>query len=60
MEGNKRCWQHRGMRAGSSFSGLGSGITFLSCGVTLQNGSTCMRTPAYGRKRCEQHKGRRV
>jgi hypothetical protein len=60
VEGNKRCWQHKGMRAGSSFSGLGSGITFLSCGVTLQNGSTCMRTPAYGRKRCEQHKGRRV
>lgn len=60
VEGNKRCWQHKGMRAGSSFSGLDSGRTFLACGVTLQNGSICMRTPAYGRKRCEWHKGRRV
>jgi hypothetical protein len=60
VEGNKRCWQHKSMRAGSSFSGLYSGITLHACGVTLQNGSVCMRTPAHGRQRCEQHKGRRV
>lgn len=60
VQENKRCWQHKGMRAGSSFSGYDSGGTSLTCGVTLPNGAICMRTPPNGRKRCEQHKGRRV
>lgn len=59
-EGNKRCWQHKGMRAGSSFSGFDSGTSLLTCGITLQNGSVCMMTPARGRKRCERHKGMRL
>lgn len=30
------------------------------CGVTLEDGSTCLEDPLEGRKRCELHKGRRV
>ncbi|KAF5481880.1 hypothetical protein F2P56_002494 [Juglans regia] len=60
VQGNKRCWQHKGMRADSSSAGFGSEITSLTCGVSLQNGSVCMRSPAHGRKRCEQHRGRRI
>ncbi|XP_041005167.1 protein EFFECTOR OF TRANSCRIPTION 2-like isoform X1 [Juglans microcarpa x Juglans regia] len=60
VQGNKRCWQHKGMRADSSSAGFGSEITSLTCGVSLQNGSICMRIPAHGRKRCEQHRGRRI
>ncbi|KAG6662076.1 protein EFFECTOR OF TRANSCRIPTION 2-like isoform X2 [Carya illinoinensis] len=60
VQGNKRCWQHKGMRADGSSAGFGSEITSLTCGVSLQNGSVCTRIPAHGRKRCEQHKGRRI
>nr|XP_023906613.1 protein EFFECTOR OF TRANSCRIPTION 2-like [Quercus suber]POF18384.1 protein effector of transcription 2 [Quercus suber] len=31
VEGNKRCWQHGGISAGSSFSGFDSGINSLTC-----------------------------
>lgn len=58
VEGNKRCWQHKGTRAGTCHSlSIKSSVT---CGVTLQDGSICTRIPARGRKRCEQHKGRRL
>ncbi|KAK6944843.1 hypothetical protein RJ641_025945, partial [Dillenia turbinata] len=60
VEGRKRCWQHKGMRAESTFSGFTVGGDLEICGVTLQNGSLCTRTPASGRKRCQQHKGRRT
>ncbi|KAK1679177.1 hypothetical protein QYE76_040025 [Lolium multiflorum] len=30
------------------------------CGVTLEDGSTCLEDPLEGRKRCDLHKGRRV
>ncbi|KAF8393495.1 hypothetical protein HHK36_021739 [Tetracentron sinense] len=30
------------------------------CGVALDNGSACRRRPVEGRKRCEEHKGRRI
>ncbi|KAF7015061.1 hypothetical protein CFC21_028978 [Triticum aestivum] len=30
------------------------------CGVTLEDGSSCLEDPLEGRKRCELHKGRRV
>lgn len=58
VEGNKRCWQHKGMRVNCSSSWFGSETTL--CGVLLRNGSVCSRVPAHGRKRCEQHKGMRL
>ncbi|XP_072982353.1 protein EFFECTOR OF TRANSCRIPTION 2-like [Typha latifolia] len=30
-----------------------------ACGVTLEDGSSCLAIPVQGRKRCELHKGRR-
>ncbi|KAM3712889.1 hypothetical protein ACJW31_01G213500 [Castanea mollissima] len=30
------------------------------CGVPLNNGSPCLRQPAEGRKRCDDHKGMRI
>ncbi|XP_057968617.1 protein EFFECTOR OF TRANSCRIPTION-like isoform X2 [Malania oleifera] len=60
VEGNKRCWQHKGRRADSSFPGFNTRGDSLVCGVPLWNGSICSRIPAHGRKRCEQHKGMRV
>ncbi|KAG2299586.1 hypothetical protein Bca52824_036058 [Brassica carinata] len=30
------------------------------CGVILENGGCCSRSPVKGRKRCEEHKGQRV
>lgn len=30
------------------------------CGVLLNNGSSCLRQPAQGRKRCDEHKGMRI
>ncbi|KAJ9688191.1 hypothetical protein PVL29_014089 [Vitis rotundifolia] len=58
VEGNKRCWHHKGMRVNCSSSWVGSETTI--CGVVLRNGSVCSRVPAHGRKRCEQHKGMRL
>ncbi|XAR67179.1 hypothetical protein NMG60_11013643 [Bertholletia excelsa] len=34
--------------------------SFPNCGITLGDGSSCRRRPVKGRKRCEEHKGRRV
>ncbi|KAK9275078.1 hypothetical protein L1049_022337 [Liquidambar formosana] len=31
-----------------------------TCGVTLDDGTPCRRPPVPGRKRCEEHKGRRI
>ncbi|KAA8534864.1 hypothetical protein F0562_029920 [Nyssa sinensis] len=65
-EGRKRCWQHKGMRAGSSLSYSSifmydsEGISSHICGAGLRNGSICNRMPVPGRKRCEQHKGMRA
>ncbi|CAK9147260.1 unnamed protein product [Ilex paraguariensis] len=68
-EGNKRCWQHKGMKADTSSGYYGSSSrsasysTFIdegfssTCGATTLDGSSCSRKPAEGNKRCWQHKG---
>ncbi|CAH2077905.1 unnamed protein product [Thlaspi arvense] len=37
----------------------GSDSAFV-CGVLLEDGTTCTRTPIKGRKRCTEHKGQRI
>lgn len=32
----------------------------LTCGLVMPDGSLCARKPVRGRKRCEEHKGRRI
>lgn len=32
----------------------------IICGIILDDGSTCRRQPVKGRKRCQEHKGRRI
>ncbi|PNX92097.1 transcription factor [Trifolium pratense] len=32
----------------------------IICGVIMENGSTCRREPVKGRKRCHEHKGKRI
>ncbi|WCJ42661.1 Protein EFFECTOR OF TRANSCRIPTION 2 [Euphorbia peplus] len=70
VSGRKRCSEHKGMRIKSSIviksisegkqkPKHGNGLT-LECGVGLEDGSVCSRTPVQGRKRCEEHKGIRV
>ncbi|KAH7854982.1 hypothetical protein Vadar_019855 [Vaccinium darrowii] len=65
-EGRKRCWQHKGMRSDTGRTpSLASwydtgGISSDICGAASGNGSICHRTPVHGRKRCEQHKGKRA
>ncbi|XP_027068387.2 protein EFFECTOR OF TRANSCRIPTION 2 [Coffea arabica] len=73
-EGNKRCWQHKGMRvdaspASGSCNNSRQSSTSLqyasddftsTCGAALQNGSHCSRKPTNGNKRCSQHEGRRA
>ncbi|KAL6974523.1 hypothetical protein U1Q18_028708 [Sarracenia purpurea var. burkii] len=34
--------------------------SFRACGVTFDDGTLCRRQPVQGRKRCKEHKGRRV
>ncbi|KAG1331720.1 putative protein EFFECTOR OF TRANSCRIPTION 2 [Cocos nucifera] len=66
VSGRKRCEEHKGRRVTSpglmismeSFSAVSRSSS--SCGVTLSNGSICMRSPVPGRKRCSLHKGRRI
>lgn len=41
-----------------SFSNKGNFLPI--CGVVLCDGSPCRRPPVQGRKRCEEHKGRRI
>ncbi|KAB5552575.1 hypothetical protein DKX38_009886 [Salix brachista] len=63
IQGNKRCWQHKGKRADCNLSGVDSSLPRFDapiCAATLDNGSVCLRAPVQGRKRCEQHKGMRV
>jgi hypothetical protein len=63
IQGNKRCWQHKGKRVECNFSGVdSSSLRFDApiCEVTLRDGSVCLRAPVQGRKRCDQHKGMRV
>ncbi|KAL3532597.1 hypothetical protein ACH5RR_006118 [Cinchona calisaya] len=76
MEGNKRCWQHKGVRVGTSPGNSSNSKQTVtsqyasytsvyedfssSCGAALQNGSFCSRKPTEGNKRCWQHQGMRV
>ncbi|XP_034913295.1 protein EFFECTOR OF TRANSCRIPTION 2 isoform X1 [Populus alba] len=63
IQGNKRCWQHKGKRVECNLSGVDSsslGFDAPICAVTLRDGSVCLRAPVQGRKRCDQHKGMRV
>ncbi|KAJ6923252.1 hypothetical protein NC652_016790 [Populus alba x Populus x berolinensis] len=63
IQGNKRCWQHKGQRVECNLSGVdSSSLRFDApiCAVTLPDGSVCLRAPVQGRKRCDQHKGMRV
>lgn len=34
--------------------------TVVICGIVLEDGSSCRKEPVKGRKRCHEHKGRRV
>ncbi|KAL0558482.1 hypothetical protein IC582_003055 [Cucumis melo] len=42
----------------NSFTNEGSSLPI--CGVVLYDGSPCRRPPVQGRKRCEEHKGKRI
>jgi len=66
-----RCPEHKGMRANVSIaeatrvpkseSNIDESLTDTNvCGIILNDGSTCRRQPVKGRKRCHEHKGRRV
>ncbi|KAG5559221.1 hypothetical protein RHGRI_008956 [Rhododendron griersonianum] len=64
--GRKRCDAHKGMKINDFASKklLTEGKSLVnsspSCGVTLDNGSVCRKPPVQGRKRCEDHKGRKI
>lgn len=73
--GRKRCEDHRGMRVNgiirttrecSITKKISSGVEiyhcqeYQTCGVFLEDGNVCQRIPIRGRKRCEDHKGRRI
>ncbi|XP_050121398.1 protein EFFECTOR OF TRANSCRIPTION 2-like [Malus sylvestris] len=73
VPGRQRCAEHKGMRikgstgVGISNSNVDSQCGFISnydpvesCGFILADGSSCRRHPIQGRKRCYQHKGRRI
>ncbi|TQD79604.1 hypothetical protein C1H46_034829 [Malus baccata] len=73
VPGRQRCAEHKGMRikgstgVGISNSNVDSQCGFISnydpvesCGFILADGSPCRRHPIQGRKRCNQHKGRRI
>jgi hypothetical protein len=32
----------------------------ITCGIILKDGSTCRKQPVKGRKRCHDHKGKRI
>ncbi|KAI8553563.1 hypothetical protein RHMOL_Rhmol05G0025400 [Rhododendron molle] len=34
--------------------------SFLICGITSDDGTLCRKPPVQGRKRCEEHKGRKI
>jgi hypothetical protein len=66
-----RCLEHKGMRIRRSKSesetviesSVDESITItktIICGVIMENGSTCRREPVKGRKRCHEHKGKRI
>ncbi|KAH7519185.1 hypothetical protein FEM48_Zijuj08G0008800 [Ziziphus jujuba var. spinosa] len=75
VEGNKRCRQHSGMRAGGDtsvaicnhgrledevLSSNKNGIGVVTCGATTNNGTACKREPVEGNKRCRKHSGMRA
>ncbi|GFS43296.1 effector of transcription2 [Actinidia rufa] len=75
VEGRKRCAEHKGMKLNGFTSKLiaekKSSIdegdncalrndSFPICGVVLDDGTTCRREPVHRRKRCEEHKGRKI
>nr|KYP41762.1 hypothetical protein KK1_036870 [Cajanus cajan] len=45
-------------QVGSPFDNSVTNTTI--CGIILNDGSTCRRQPVKGRKRCHEHKGRRI
>lgn len=66
VSGRKRCEEHKGRRVAlpglmtSILSSRAASRSSSACGVTLSNGSICMKSPVPGRKRCSLHKCRRV
>uniref|UniRef100_A0A6N2MP37 GIY-YIG domain-containing protein n=2 Tax=Salix viminalis TaxID=40686 RepID=A0A6N2MP37_SALVM len=51
IQGNKRCWQHKGMRADCNLFGVDSSLPRFDapiCAATLNNGSVCLRAPVTG------------
>lgn len=64
--GRKRCVEHKGQKATGTRSKLPTSIESSVtkeyhdiCGV-VADGYVCRRRPVSGRKRCEEHKGRRI
>ncbi|KAK4759308.1 hypothetical protein SAY87_022439 [Trapa incisa] len=70
VKGRKRCALHKGMRTNirpqdlmphHPLNLLGTrSFTPVTCGFILGDGSSCRKPPARGRKRCSEHKGRRI
>ncbi|XP_073116820.1 protein EFFECTOR OF TRANSCRIPTION 2 isoform X1 [Elaeis guineensis] len=70
VSGRKRCEHHKGQRiAGTRLLTSEDWMTkkecnldepYDICGVVIGDGYVCRRKPVLGRKRCEEHKGRRV
>jgi hypothetical protein len=72
VEKRVRCLEHKGMRINAitakairrskseSETVVESITKTIICGVIMENGSTCRREPVKGRKRCHEHKGKRI
>ncbi|KAF3780384.1 hypothetical protein EJ110_NYTH39321 [Nymphaea thermarum] len=69
VPGRKRCSEHKGWRINGLHKGSNTddheattgGLDPQNvCGVALGNGSICKEPPVPGRKRCIEHKGRRI
>ncbi|KAF3332886.1 hypothetical protein FCM35_KLT02463 [Carex littledalei] len=66
IQGRKRCEDHKGRRIVETRkerllnnNSLGCEIETI-CGIALVDGGVCANRPIQGRKRCEDHKGRRI
>ncbi|XP_049931591.1 protein EFFECTOR OF TRANSCRIPTION 2-like isoform X2 [Nymphaea colorata] len=69
VPGRKRCSEHKGKRINGLHKGSNTddheattgGLDPQNvCGVAFGNGSICKEPPVPGRKRCSEHKGRRI
>ncbi|KAL8141889.1 hypothetical protein V2J09_014921 [Rumex salicifolius] len=69
VEGRKRCPEHKGKKKNASnvvdldspSKQSQTDMLFVPiCGVILLDGSPCTKNPVKGRKRCEEHKGKRI